>query len=310
MRIHGLMLVKDEADIVGATLEAAARWCDSIYVFDNGSSDGTWELIQAIAARDPRVVPYKQDAKPFRQSLRGEIFRQFRDRAHPGDWWCILDGDEFYIDDPREFLAAVPARYGEVWSSSFQYYFTERDLERYEADPDEFLAAPAPERLHYYLNNWSESRFMRHHDGLVWPPDREGHPGYRRPLGLGATYPRRIRLKHYQYRSPEQIDARLRSRMAIATSYRHEHQPDWLARTLGHSVPPEVTRPAGGAPSWRDRIVPSLYLHLDEGDGVYEEDEQALPRIPVDRYGIRRARRQARATFWRLRSAVAEAVGH
>ena len=112
MRIHGLMLVKDEADIVGATLEAAARWCDSIYVFDNGSSDGTWELIQAIAARDPRVVPYKQDAKPFRQSLRGEIFRQFRDRAHPGDWWCILDGDEFYACDVEGARAAFRGDFG------------------------------------------------------------------------------------------------------------------------------------------------------------------------------------------------------
>jgi hypothetical protein len=32
-----------------------------------------------------------------------------------GDWWCILDADEFYIDDPREFLEAVPKRFSSVW---------------------------------------------------------------------------------------------------------------------------------------------------------------------------------------------------
>lgn len=309
MRIHGIMLIKDEGDVIGDTLEAALRWCDAIYVFDNGSQDGTWEQVQALAASSPQVIPFKQDTTPFSQSLRGEVFRHYRHQAEPGDWWCILDGDEIYIDDPRAFLEGVPARFGEVWSSSFQYYFTDADLERYEADPQAFLDTPVEERLRYYLNNWSESRFMRHHDGLIWPPDRDGRPGYRRPLGLGATYPRRIRLKHYQYRSPDQMEHRLRSRMAIAGSYRHEHQPDWLARLLGQSVPDEGAGGTPPDPSWRDRIVPARYLERDMGDGEYVTNEAALPPIPADRYGVRRVKRRARATLWRLRDAVAHAGG-
>ncbi|MCK9494988.1 MAG: glycosyltransferase family 2 protein [Dehalococcoidia bacterium] len=313
MRIHGIMLVKDEVDVIGETLEAAVAWCDAIYVFDNGSRDGTWEQVQAFARRSDRVIPYRQAGTPFSQSLRGEVFRYYRDRARPGDWWCILDGDEFYVDDPRVFLSAVPSRFGEVWSASYQYYFTDDDLRRYEVAPEAFLSTPVTERLRYYLNNWSESRFMRHHTGLVWPRDRDGHPGYRRPLGLGATFPRRIRLKHYQYRSPEQMQRRLDSRMAITTSYRHEHQPDWLAHLLGREVPPEVLAevvggaPSGrpGAPSWRDRLVPAAYLHYDAGDGQLEPDEAALPPIPTDRYGVRRAKHQARATYWRVREAIA-----
>lgn len=35
------------------------------------------------------------------------------------DWWCILDENEIYIDDPREFFARVPGCQGEAWSSSF-----------------------------------------------------------------------------------------------------------------------------------------------------------------------------------------------
>ncbi|MGE3962240.1 MAG: glycosyltransferase family 2 protein [Dehalococcoidia bacterium] len=308
MRIHGLMLVKDEADIIRETIEDALPWCDAIYVFDNGSTDGTWECVQELAQRQPNVEAFRQDPRPFTQSLRGEIFRHYRHRARPGDWWCILDGDEFYIDDPREFLAGVPARFGEVWSSSFQYYFTEIDRERYARNPQAFLAEPVTQRLRYYLNNWSESRFIRHHDGLVWPSDREGRPGYRRPVGIGATYPRRIRLKHYQYRSPEQIDARLRSRMAIAGSYRHEHQADWLARLVG----PAAAAAQGlhdGPPSWEDRVVPSAFLHRDDGDGAYVGDEGALPAIPRDRYGLRRIKHQARATLWRLREAVGASSG-
>jgi len=309
VRIHGIMLVKDEADVIGETLEAAQRWCDSIYVFDNGSTDGTWEYVLRMAERSDRVIPFKQEATPFSQSLRGEVFRHYRDRAQPGDWWCILDGDEIYIDDPREFLTQVPQRYGEVWSSSFQYYFTDADLETYEADPEDFLGRRVEDRIRYYLNNWSESRFMRHHRGLVWPEDRDGHAGYRRPLGVGATFPRRIRLKHYQYRSPEQMESRLRSRMAITTSYRHEHQPDWLARLLGQRVPVDELPPVSPTPTWRDRIVPARYLHHDAGDGRLVGDEAALPPIQDDRYGVRQAKRRVRATLWRVRAAVKQTAG-
>lgn len=308
MSIHGIMLIKDEVDVIGETLDAAQRWCDSIYVFDNGSTDGTWEYVLREAERSDRLIPFKHEAAPFSDSLRGEVFRHFLDRAEPGDWWCILDSDEFYIDDPRELLAQVPERYGEVWSSSFQYYFTDADLETYEADPERFLAKRVEDRIRYYLNNWSESRFIRHHRGLVWPPDREGHAGYNRPLGIGATFPRRIRLKHYQYRSPEQMEARLRSRMAIATSYRHEHQPDWLARLLGQRVSPSELPPVAPHPTWRDRIVPARYLHYDAGDGRYVSNEAALPRIQQDPYRIHQAKRQVRATLWRLRNAVTPAA--
>ena len=49
MRIFGIMLVKDEGDVVGATIEAAQRWCDAIYVFDDGSQDSTWEQVLRAA---------------------------------------------------------------------------------------------------------------------------------------------------------------------------------------------------------------------------------------------------------------------
>ena len=50
MKIHGLCLVKNEADVLQETLVSALHWCDDhIYVFDNGSNDGTWELVQELA---------------------------------------------------------------------------------------------------------------------------------------------------------------------------------------------------------------------------------------------------------------------
>ena len=115
MRIHGLCIVKNEADILGQSLQATRAWCDAIYVLDNGSTDGSWEQVQALAHDDPAIVPWKQAAVPFRDGLRAEIFHAFAERAPPGDWWVRLDADEFYIDDPRQFLRRVPASTGCVW---------------------------------------------------------------------------------------------------------------------------------------------------------------------------------------------------
>src|SRR4029453_7516931 len=181
MAIHAISLIKNEADIIEYSLGAAARWCDHIYVFDNGSTDGTWEKVQAMAKECAAIVPWKEDPKPFRDRLRIEVFYQFRDRARPRDWWCILDADEIYIDDPAEFLAAVPDCYRSVWPQVYRYAFTDKDAEDYARDPENYEKVPAPERLRYYvLSEYSEPRFIRHTRDLRTHPTWRRHPIYPR----------------------------------------------------------------------------------------------------------------------------------
>lgn len=93
MKIHGLCVVKNEADIIEQTLRYAAKWCDYIYVLDNGSSDGTWEKVQTLARVLPCVTPFMQDSQPFDDGIRGKILGRYATHANHGDWWCILDAD-------------------------------------------------------------------------------------------------------------------------------------------------------------------------------------------------------------------------
>ncbi|MEZ4502005.1 MAG: glycosyltransferase family 2 protein [Dehalococcoidia bacterium] len=232
-----MMLVKDEADVVGEVLRANAEWCDRIYVIDNGSSDGSWEIVQDLASSIPAVVPFARDLRPFSDGLRGTAFEAHRREASPGDWWCKMDADEIYIDDPRTFLEAVPWRYRRVWNSSYQYFFTDRDLERYEADPVGFLATPVEQRIRYYLNSWSEPRFFRHTRGIVWPRTRDGRFIGGSAVGVFGNYPRRIRLKHYQFRSPEQIQHRLEARLqAPDGEFVHEKLQSWRSDSFSAEV--------------------------------------------------------------------------
>src|SRR4030095_6687292 len=121
-----------------------------------------------------------------------------------GDWWCGLDADEFYLDDARQFLAEAPLDVDTVWTSHFQFYFTDRD---FEADPRAFMATPVWERIRHYRNNSSEIRLVKHTRPFVW----HNHWPYLRC----SSWRKRIRIAHYQYRSPLQIAKRLQARRLV-----------------------------------------------------------------------------------------------
>lgn len=273
MKIHGLCVVKNEADIIGETLRAAARWCDSIYVLDNGSTDDTWKKVKLLALQLPQVIPFMRDRRPFDDSIRGRILRYHRDRAARDDWWCILDADEFYIDDPRDFLSRIPRRYQAVWMQLYAYLFTDKDLVSYRQDPARFQATPIEQRLRHYVNgDYSELRFFRHSSSL------EHVPG----AGLHPIYPQRIRMKHFSYRSPEQIQSRLETRREPMQrgEFLHEKKANWVRN--GRIVPGPA-KPSDMPQSWQERLKLSARCHLDHQDGIFAQEESAWvpPKPPV-----------------------------
>src|SRR5271155_1663328 len=284
MRIQAMCLVKNEADILQETLISALHWCDHIYVFDNGSNDGTWELVQELAKQHPQIVPYKQDDVLYSNGLLADIFNAFRSKAGPQDWWCRLDADEIYIDDPRIFLAKIPARFQTVWSASFAYYFTDQDAILYQEDPVGYLKIPVEQRLRYYKNHWGELRFFRHSDDMVWARD-DGH--FPMAVWEGLVYPIRIWLKHYQYRSPEQIQRRLLTRrhaINAGSGFRHEAIANWAATVAAVRDPPANlagARPEFAGDHWEERIVSAASLNYDAFDRRYVVNDSAMPPIPV-----------------------------
>jgi glycosyltransferase involved in cell wall biosynthesis len=284
MKIHALCIVKNEADVFEESLTSALHWCDHIYIFDNGSDDGTWQLVQTLAEQYPEIVPHKQDDVLYTNGLRADIFNAFRSNAGPQDWWCALDADEFYIDDPRIFLSKVPDHLQTVWSASLNYYFTDRDVISYQQDPLKFLQTPVQQRLQFYCSNWGELRFFRHSDDIVWTRTQGGFPS---TMFTAPAYPVRIWLKHYQYRSPEQIERRLRTRspaMKASTGFWHEVTPNWTAAIATKRDGPLDYKgwgPEFATSRWEERIVPAESLNYDASDRRYVVDESLLPRFPL-----------------------------
>lgn len=224
MKIYSLLLVKDEADVVGLSVEDACRWSDKVIAIDNGSTDGTWELLNTMAAANPKVVPFMRYDGPYHIGLRAQAFRAFRHELRCGDWWCVrLDADEFYAGNVRDFLKKIPFWCQTVKKCSTDYIITHEDLqeglldERFETNRG---------NLHYCLpEKRAERRFMRHSPLLVWL-DRWRYP---HPWGLVAK--KQIPVDHYQYRSVDQMkrryDNRQKAKKDGCGSFSHENGSGW-----------------------------------------------------------------------------------
>lgn len=66
------------------------------YVLDNGSEDATWEIICEYAARDPRVVPLRNEENFV---MAGIDYLPKILKAHGKDYFCWLDADDALSKD-------------------------------------------------------------------------------------------------------------------------------------------------------------------------------------------------------------------
>lgn len=222
MKVYSLLVVKNEADIIRASLLDALRWSDKIIVLDNGSTDGTWDIVRQLSEEHPAIVPFEQYCGTFHIGLRARLFRAFRKEMKRGDWWCVrLDADEFYPGDVRTFLSNVPRRFRTVKKTSTDYLLSFADLPLLTGD---FLQDRA--LFHHQLKEHrAERRFMRHSPLLIWLSS------WRYPHPWGRVAPQQIPVDHYQYRSPQQMQTRWNTRQQAKQdgcgSFSHENTTGW-----------------------------------------------------------------------------------
>ncbi len=106
MKITAVMTVRNEQHVLATNIaHHRALGVDEFRILDNGSQDGTVEVITAMAERDPSVK-WTTDDGPYRQNemvteLAREAFR------HGADWVVPIDADEFWWTPTRSLKVAL-----------------------------------------------------------------------------------------------------------------------------------------------------------------------------------------------------------
>lgn len=198
MSVAAVMLVKDEADVIASTLRHLAWHVDAIYVADNGSTDGTRELLAELeherelplAVEDDEEVGHYQGRKMTALAGMASVL---------GHQWVIAcDADEvWYAADGRfirDYLAGLGPDVNRARALLFNHFPTSRDNER-ELDP--------LRRIVWRQRSYAPAQFGK----VAFKPV----PGFRVLEGNHSAYvpgpgveAGGLELRHFSWRSEEQ----------------------------------------------------------------------------------------------------------
>ncbi len=224
-KFHCLLPVRDEADIIGQSLRHLLTWADAIYVFDTGSVDDTWEIVQDFAGKERRVIPLKKDAVLFSDpGIRGWMFHQARKNMREGYWFLRVDADEFHHIPPPEFVKTRLCRHETiVWHQYYDFRLTASEVKAWEAGKETVADRqhPIEERRRWFTpSDYSEPRLCRYRETMEWPASRS------QPYNAGYVASERLPIRHYPHRDPEQLRRRCQLRAIMMANCHHWTQPE------------------------------------------------------------------------------------
>lgn len=202
-RTIGVTMVRDEADVIGFTVAHMLAEVDAVVVADNLSTDDTRAILDQLAAEHPGRLLVVDDFDPsYRQSEKmSELARRARLQLG-ADWVIPFDADEWWYS-PFGQIAGVLDTVAEQWlvvpAPLFDHVATALDPD--EMDPIRRLGwrrtEPAP--LPKVACRWR--------DDLVIEQGNHG-ASYR---GRATTFDPLLVVRHFPYRSPEQLVRKVRN---------------------------------------------------------------------------------------------------
>jgi glycosyltransferase involved in cell wall biosynthesis len=219
-----LLPVRDEADIIGQCLGHALQWADAIYVFDTGSVDDTWEIVQEFAAQDKRMIAMRKEPVYFSETrLRGYMFHCARQKMRNGDWFVRIDADEFYHIPPPEFVRRCMRRHESVaYHQYYDFRLLQSEVDAWSRGEETLLDRKRPieeRRRHYSVSKYSEPRLCRYRETMQWPPSVSF------PFNAGFVARERLPIRHYPHRDPVQLERRCRLRAMVMAD--EDNRKNW-----------------------------------------------------------------------------------
>lgn len=198
--IHAFLVVKNEADIIVEHLDGLALQVDKIHVLDNDSTDGTRELCMG----HPAVTNVIVDRTNFSCSLREKLYR--RTYTKEQDWALFIAADQFIEGNLRELVAeAEENKYTALYGEHSMFFYT---IDDWDARLTEDIFTSIKDRRLWYSTNFNWMIASKCSRQLGWA---KAHTDEWKFPGKKALQ-RRIVISHYPFRTPRQINDRLKAR--------------------------------------------------------------------------------------------------
>ena len=243
MMYVGLLMIRDEEDILERVLATHAEIVDAFYVLDGSATRQSEDICRSYR----RCYGYWTDAQlpPEYGTLPRDGWRQFiyneaRGELGADNWFLLLHGDEVWTFDPRDVVAAYPGRTG--FGFRLPFYFP-RAAEGWDDSKHPL------DQLRWRLGpGWPEFRMFYGGTDVNFALDQHFNTT---PSGVGNLSMLPLEIKHYPYRAPAHEIERARRHEVThfdPENYRHVSQEgltlwddDLISRFQGHPYFEELT---------------------------------------------------------------------
>ncbi|WP_024278944.1 glycosyltransferase family 2 protein [Xanthobacter sp. 126] len=113
MRLAGVSIVRDEADIIEAWVRHNLFFLDQLYIVDDGSTDQTARILDILVREGlPISVTSEKSLAAYHQGQRTTALVEHALKTFSWDFIFPLDGDEFVVAEDRSVLEADLAALG------------------------------------------------------------------------------------------------------------------------------------------------------------------------------------------------------
>jgi hypothetical protein len=211
----GLLLTKNEADILEESLEFNKRYFDKIYVLD-GSNDSSVDILSKYEKEGLCKVWRAEEIYPggVNDCCREFLMQQAqKDYGYEG-WFTILCGDEIYHDSPLKIVLQAERKKCEftVWQPMNFFLHTEDFGKKW---PPNTLWQ---DKIRWYTPGVLEGRQFKNLPHLYWTKNGKwiktiGNTALPNGLRWYKVYSKYAIYKHYNFRTPDQIRKRAQERI-------------------------------------------------------------------------------------------------
>lgn len=211
MSVFGIAMVRDEADVIGPVVEKMLAQVDEVMVADNGSIDGTREILDSLP-----VIVMDDPERGYYQSRKMTILAQLA--ADKGATWVVpFDSDERWYSPFHDRIADLLEGLAPQWLTAGASLYDHVSTAIDSSDPNPLLRIGWRRRESLPLRKVA----CRCRDDLVI--EQGNHSASY--AGGTTIFADNLIVRHFPYRSPEQFVRKVRNG---AEAYRATDLPDNL----------------------------------------------------------------------------------